>query len=219
MHCFFRCDIDQIGHVFPDCALPVFIEGIWKPKPTAVRQRTKAGIKVVKTRINQLHRDSKATEHFCDGAVRLDVGTKFVTAKEHVLAEERVAFAFEVKFFRQPIDFIAVLLHPFGEKRLFSCAFFVAEIAGDESAANRQPGVGGEDHVRQPWLRRDQMNLAKLGKRRVQSFPLLLHDRRVGAVGDAHPRIDLVLDAVVIRRTKKQLAHTTFKSTRQCRIH
>jgi hypothetical protein len=28
-------------------------------------------------------------------------------------------------------------------------------------------------------------------------------------VGDAHPGIDLVLDAVVIRRTKKQLAHTT----------
>jgi hypothetical protein len=28
-------------------------------------------------------------------------------------------------------------------------------------------------------------------------------------VGDAHPRIDLVLDAVVIRRTKKQLAHRT----------
>jgi len=43
----------------------------------------------------------------------------------------------------------------------------------------------------------------------VQLFPLLLHDRRVGAVGDAHPGIDLVLDAVVIRRTKKQLAHRT----------
>src|SRR4030095_14901292 len=99
-----------------DCALPVFIECIWKPKPTAVRQRTKAGIKVVKTRINKFHRDSKATEHFRDGAVRLNVGTKFVTAKEHVVAKERVAFAFEVKFLRQPIDFVAVLLHPFGKR-------------------------------------------------------------------------------------------------------
>src|SRR6266550_814699 len=137
VHRFFRCDIDQISHVLPDCALPVFIECIWKPKPTAVRQRTKAGIKVVKTRINQLNRNSKTTEHFRDSAVRLNVGTKFVTAKKNVVAKERVAFAFEVKFLRQPIHFVAVLLHPFGEKRLLSSAFFVAEVAGDESAANR----------------------------------------------------------------------------------
>src|SRR6476660_7909978 len=111
--------------MFSDCALPVFIECIWKPKRAAIGQRTKAGINVVKTRINQLNRNSKTTEHFRDGTVRLNVGTKFVTAKEHVLAKERVAFAFEVKFLRKPIDFIAVLLHPFGEKRLLSCAFFV----------------------------------------------------------------------------------------------
>src|SRR2546430_17527147 len=53
------------------------------------------------------------------------------------------------------------------------------------------------------------MNLAKSGKPRVQLFPLLLDDRRFGAAGDAHPWIDLVLNAVVIRRTKKQLAHGT----------
>ena len=95
---------------------------------------------------------------------------------------------------------------------MFAGAFFVAEITGDESAANRQPGVGGEDHVRQSRLRRNQMNLAiQFGKRRVQLFPLLLDDRRFGAAGDAHPGIDLVLDPVVIRRTKKQLAHTDFQ--------
>jgi hypothetical protein len=142
--------------------------------------------------------------------MRLNVGTEFVAAKKDVAAEERVAFALEVKLLRQPIDFVAVLRHPFGKKRLFAGAFFVAEVAGNESAANRQPGVGGEDHVRQSWLRRNQMNLAiQFGKRRVQLFPLLLDDRRFGAAGDAHPGIDLVLDAVVIRRTKKQLAHRT----------
>jgi hypothetical protein len=99
--------------------------------------------------------------------MRLNVGTKFVTAEEHVVAEKRVAFAFEVKFLRQPIHFVAVLLHPFSKKRLFSGAFFVAEIAGDESAANRQPGVSGEDHVGQSRLRRNEMNLAEFRKRRV----------------------------------------------------
>ena len=165
---FFRCDVDQISHVLSDCALPVLVERIWKPKRPAIRQRTKASIKMVKTRINQFHRDGKTTKHFCYGTMRLNVGTKFVTAKKHVAAKERVAFAFEVKFLRQPIDFVAVLLHPFGKKRLFSGAFFVAEITGDEFAANRQPGVGGEDHIGQSWLWRNQMNLAiQFGKRRV----------------------------------------------------
>src|SRR6476620_1989511 len=100
MHCFFRCDIDQISHVLTDRALPVFIEGGRKPKPPTVWQRTKARINVVKTRIDQLYRNSKATKSFCYGAVRLNVGTKFVTAKEHVVAEECVAFAFEIKFLR-----------------------------------------------------------------------------------------------------------------------
>jgi len=47
-----RRDIDQIGDVFSDCALPVFIEGIGEPKCAAVRQRAKAGIKVVEARID-----------------------------------------------------------------------------------------------------------------------------------------------------------------------
>jgi hypothetical protein len=77
----------------------------------------------------------------------LNVGTKFVPAKERVFAEERVTFTFKVQFLWQPFDLVVVLLHPFGEKRLFPGAFFVAEIAGDEFAANRQAGVCGKDHV------------------------------------------------------------------------
>src|SRR5262249_3058729 len=52
------------------------------------------------------------------------------------------------------------------------------------------------------------MNLAiQFRKRRMQLLPLFLGDLRFSAMGDAHPGIDLVLDAVVVRRTKKQLAH------------
>jgi hypothetical protein len=51
------------------------------------------------------------------------------------------------------------------------------------------------------------MNLAKFGKRGVQLLPLFLRDRHFGSVGDAHPWVDLVLNPIVIRRTKKQLAH------------
>src|SRR5215470_8225444 len=108
---------------------------------------------MVKTRINQFHRDRKATEHFRNCAMRLNVGTKFVTAKEDVISEKSVSFALKVKFLWQPIDLVVVLRHPFGKKRLFAGAFFVAEIAGNKSAANRKAGICGKDHVGQSRLR------------------------------------------------------------------
>ena len=143
-----------------DCALAVLVEGHRKPKSPAVGQRTKTGIQVIKARINQFHRDHQAAEHVCDGAMRLNVGPKFVAAEEHVAAKERIAFAFEIKIFREPTHFVAALLHPFYEERLFTGALCVPEIAGDKFAANSQSGVGGENHIRKSRLRRNQMHLA-----------------------------------------------------------
>src|SRR5215471_49305 len=140
--------------------------------------------------------------------MRLNVRAKLVAAKKHVAAKERVAFTLEIKVLRQPIHLVTVVLHPLGKERLFPGAFLVAEITRDEFAADSQPGIGGENHIGQSRLRRDQMNLAiQFGKRRMQLLPLFLGDLRFSATGDAHPGIDLVLDAVVVRRTKKQLAH------------
>ena len=90
---------------------------------------------------------------------------------------------------------------------------------------SRPPNPGNFDaqrtteHVGQSWLGSDQINLTKFGKGRVQLFPLLLRDRHFGGLRDTHPRIDFVLNPVVIRRTKKQLAHGILKSTLQRGIH
>src|SRR5439155_1189760 len=67
---FLRGDVDQIGHMLPDSALTVLVEGPGKPKRVAVGQRAKAGIQVVKARINQFHRDNQASKHVCHGAMR-----------------------------------------------------------------------------------------------------------------------------------------------------
>src|ERR1700730_8096484 len=130
-----------------DCALAVFIKGEWRPKSAAIGQRAKAGIKVIKTRVDQFHRDNQTAKHVCHGAMRLNVGAKFVAAKKHVAAKERISFALEIKVLGQPLDFVAALFHPFGKKRLLTGAFFVAEIARDKFAANGQPSVGCENHV------------------------------------------------------------------------
>ena len=92
--------------------------------------------------------------------------------------------------------------------RRFAGALFVSKVAWDKLFTNRESGVSRENHVRQLWLRRDEFNSAiQFGKGRVQAAPLLLRDRRFRPARSAHPRIDLVLDAVVIRRAKKEFAH------------
>ena len=102
MHRLFRQNIDQFGHVFADRALPVVIEGCRKPNRCAIRQRAKTGVEMIKARIDELDRDDQAAKHVCNGAMRLNVGTKLVPAKKQVPTEERIAFAFEVKVIGQP---------------------------------------------------------------------------------------------------------------------
>src|SRR5436190_7497827 len=194
--------------MFADGALAVFVECSWKPNRRTIGQRTKAGIEMIKARIDKLDRDDKAAKHVCDGAMRLDVRTKLIPAKECVTAKESIALALEVKILWQPRDFVTVLFHPASEMRRFAGALFVPEIARDKLLSNSKPGVGRENHVGKFRLRRDQMNLAlQFRQGRMQVLPLFLRQRGFRPPRAAHPGIDLVFNPVVIRWTKKQLAH------------
>src|SRR5260370_38509070 len=140
--------------------------------------------------------------------MRLEVGTKLVPAKERITAKEGVALALEVKLLRQPRDFVTMLFHPAREMRRFAGSLFVPEIARDKFLSNSQPGVGCENHVRKLRLRRDQLNLAlQFRQGRMQVLPLFLRQWCFRPPRAAHPWIDLVLDAVMVRRTKEQLTH------------
>src|SRR4029453_5813492 len=103
--------------------------------------------------------------------MRLNVGTKFVSAKQCTPPKKRVPFALEIKIFRQPIHFVTALFHPFREKRLLARALLMAKITGDEFATNRQSGVSRENHIGKSRLRRNQMNLAiEIRKSAMQLF-------------------------------------------------
>src|SRR6266446_2457537 len=136
-------------------ALAVFIEGRREPDRTTVGQRTKAGIEVIKTRIDQLDGNDKASKHVGDGTVGLDIATKFVTAKESIATEKRIAFSFEIKLFWQPEHVVSVRFHPPREIGRFAGAFLVTKIARNKLPANGQPGVGRKNHVGQFRLWRD----------------------------------------------------------------
>src|SRR5205814_582804 len=87
MDSFFRRNVDQVAEMIADRALAVFVERVGKPKRATVRQRTEAGIDVIKTRIDQFHRDHETAEDVRDGAMRVNVGPKFVATEKHVAAE------------------------------------------------------------------------------------------------------------------------------------
>jgi hypothetical protein len=77
------------------------------------------------------------------------------------------------------------------------------KIARYEFLADGQPRISCENHVREPRLRRDEMNFAIQSRQGVmKTFPLLLGHRCFSAARPTHPGIDFVLDPVVIRRTK-----------------
>src|SRR3984893_9104379 len=163
---------------------------------------------MIKARIDKLDRDDETSEHVCDCSVGIDVGTKFVPAKKHVAAEERIAFALEIMIFRQPGNFVTVFLHPTRKMRRFAGALLVAKIARNKFLSDSEAGVGRENHVGQIGLRRDQLDFAiQLGQRGVQIFPLFLRNGCFSAAGATHPWVNLVLDAVMVRRAKEKLAH------------
>src|SRR5437762_12814191 len=102
-------DVDQLLHVRTYGTLSVFIKRRWKPNRAAVGQRTKAGVEMVKTRVDQLDRDGEAAKHVRDRAVRLDVAAEVVSAKKYVACEKRVSFPFEIQVLCLPKNFMTVL--------------------------------------------------------------------------------------------------------------
>src|ERR1700719_4729120 len=55
MHCLVWRDVDQIGNVFANGVLTVFVEGSGKPNGRAVGQRTKTSVEMIKARIDKFH--------------------------------------------------------------------------------------------------------------------------------------------------------------------
>src|SRR5437762_2560443 len=149
-------------------ALAVFIERRWEPHCATIRQRTKAGIEVIKPRIDQLDGNNKACKHFGDGTVRLDIAAKFVTAKERIATEESVPFSLEIQFFRQPENFISVRFHPAREVRRLPGPFLVPKIARNKLPANGEAGIRRENHIGQFRLWRDQFDFGTEGDERFK---------------------------------------------------
>ena len=62
-------NFDQVLELIPDRTLSIFVKHRGEPNCTAVGQRTKAGINVIKARIHQFDRNNETTKDIRDGTV------------------------------------------------------------------------------------------------------------------------------------------------------
>jgi hypothetical protein len=76
--------------------LAIFVKSSRKPHRPAISQRTETGVDVIKARIDQFDGNNQAPEHVGDCAMRIDIGSEFVAAKQRVAGEERIALAFKI---------------------------------------------------------------------------------------------------------------------------
>src|SRR5438874_1644841 len=140
--------------------------------------------------------------------MRANIRTETVATEQNITTEQRVPFSFENQSLGQTHEFVTVLCEPLFELFLFNLPFLETKVAPDELLPDNQARIGRENHVRHFFARRDQLDLtAQRLKRLAELLPLSLRHRRQGILGAVHPRIDLVFNAVVVRRTEQYLSH------------
>src|SRR5262249_7544521 len=129
------------------------------------------------------------------------VAAKAIAGKQDRPAEEGVAGALEIHVLRQLLDCEAVLGEPGFVERAFASTDVMPKARAEKLLPEPQARIGGEYEVRQPRPRLHQLHLhPQRAQRPVQMPPLPMRLLRMRPARSAHPRIDLVLDPVVIRR-------------------
>src|ERR1051325_1890133 len=99
-----------------DRCFPILVEGLRVPYGRIVGKRAEAGIQVIKPRVYKLDRNHQAAEMPPEPLMGLDIRAKMIPAKEHIAAEERIAFALEKEVFRRSRHFVVPCAKPFFEK-------------------------------------------------------------------------------------------------------
>src|SRR5262245_746572 len=135
--------------------------------------------------------------------MRTDVGANLITRETNIAASQQVAFTLEKKFLRQPYNFKSLPAEPFNADWHFAAPHVVAKVTRNELFSPNDAGVGAKNHVRQTGYRLDKIDLQSQAALQdlSQVRPLPTRALPIALPAFAHPWVDLVFDAVVIRRT------------------
>ena len=195
-------DDDRVGHVGFDDLATVFVEGGRIVDHLAAAERAEARVEMIEPRIGQLQAQHAPAEAFGHQRVGSDFGAEVIAAEQLVSGEERVAGPLEEHVFGKFVDGETVFAKPRTEDRLLAAAHRKTEPRQDHAPIGHQAGIGGEHQVGQTGLRVDEHQLGptRVGESLAEVGPLRLRKLRLGPVETRHPRVDLVLDGVILRR-------------------
>ena len=154
---------------------------------------------MIEARVDEAEGDHLDVEQPRDQGVGAEVGAEAVAAEEPLADEERVAGPLEGDLVGDPVDGDAAALEGVPPEGLLALPLGMAEAAQHRLATAHHRSVRGEHHVGQAGLLVDQLHpLAEEAVCVVERLPLRERHASVDLGLDVHPRIDLVLDPVMV---------------------
>jgi hypothetical protein len=198
--------LDQFFDVLANGALAVLIERGRIPNCFVIGERAEAGVEVIIAGIDELDRNHTAAEFAADLLMAGGVTSHAIAGVEGVAAEECVAGAFKAEVFRHLDDFEAVLCKPAAVVGFFALPLPVAEAREKSLPMKDHRGVGREYQIGEPRPGFQQRDLGTgIDDVCPQGVPLSNRHRVFCLARHVHPRIDFVVDAVVIRRAHQDV--------------
>src|ERR1043166_7899765 len=92
-----------------------------------------------------------------------NIGAIPIAAEKHFTAKQRIPFALEVEIIGQRHRLVTMLKKPFLKELLLALPLGKTKFAGNEFLPAYKACIGGENHIRQLRLRRNQLDLAAAG--------------------------------------------------------
>src|SRR5918994_1707795 len=191
-----------MGYVIFENSLRIPIECRRVEERLFVREGTDTGVEVVEPLVRQFEGKNFLLDDFRDLMMRGDIRADMVSGKPRISTLQQIALALKAMLLRQMHDLKALMAKPLLEMCSLATSNIVAEVADDKLVLPDEAGIGRKDHVRQPELSLDQADIdgQPILEEPAQGIPLLLGLHRVALVAPAHPRINFVLDTVIVGR-------------------
>src|SRR5262245_46633059 len=124
-----------------------------------------------------------------------------ITSKQRVATKQRIAGPFEMHVIAGLADFEPRGCEPLLVVRHFSLALWMSKASHDGDVLVNERRVGREHHVRQAGLRRQKLDRgSRFFQQLLERRPLLAGSLPIALPLPVHPRIDFVLNSIVIRR-------------------
>ncbi len=182
--------------------LGIGIEGGRKIQQLTAAEGAETGIQVVKEGVHELQGNDLLAEDVSYRSIGPDLGAQPIPAEPDIRESQKISRSLEEAIPFQALDRESLLAEPLLVRGLFPLTLRMPKPARDGGLRHHQAGIGRKYQIRQAFDRfhPGQFGLEILGQHVHEADPLRPGLIGIGVVGDTHPGIDFIFDAVIRRR-------------------